>query len=120
MFEIQKIHSRQMEQILKSDSTPSPGEELLASLTAGDRTKWAEVRLSQFSKGVNKQSLYIVESAAFIVALDDEEYEFDVKNPAKLDHYGRILLHGNGHDRWFDKSFTVCVGKNGRVSLIFQ
>uniref|UniRef100_A0A1L8DYB6 carnitine O-palmitoyltransferase n=1 Tax=Nyssomyia neivai TaxID=330878 RepID=A0A1L8DYB6_9DIPT len=108
---------QQMEQILKSDSTPLPGEELLASLTAGDRTKWAEVRLSQFSKGVNKQSLYTIESAAFIVSLDDQDYEFDEKHPEKLDRYGRILLHGNGHDRWFDKSFTVCVGKNGRVGF---
>lgn len=36
--------------------------------------------------------------------------------PEKLDRYGRMLLHGNGHDRWFDKSFTLCVASNGRVS----
>lgn len=26
-------------------------------------------------------------------------------------------MHGKGYDRWFDKSFTLCVGTNGRVSL---
>jgi hypothetical protein len=36
--------------------------------------------------------------------------------PSKLDRYGHILLHGKGYDRWFDKSFTLCIGSNGRVS----
>lgn len=60
-------------------------------------------------------SLDLIEKSAFVVALDDEPYEFDQKQPDKLDRYGRILLHGNGHNRWFDKSFTLCVGSNGRV-----
>jgi hypothetical protein len=38
------------------------------------------------------------------------------EDPSKLDHYGQILLHGKGYDRWFDKSFTLCIGSNGRVS----
>ena len=25
------------------------------------------------------------------------------------------MLHGHGTDRWFDKSFTLCVGRNGRI-----
>lgn len=41
-------------------------------------------------------------------------------DPEKLDQYGRILLHGTGHDRWFDKSFTLCIGNNGRVSNIID
>lgn len=27
------------------------------------------------------------------------------------------MLHGKGHDRWFDKSFTLIVASNGRVSF---
>jgi len=38
------------------------------------------------------------------------------RDPNKLDHFGQILLHGKGYDRWFDKSFTLCIGSNGRVS----
>jgi len=38
------------------------------------------------------------------------------RDPSRLDHYGQILLHGKGYDRWFDKSFTLCIGSNGRVS----
>lgn len=107
----------QIEEILNSSDKPQAGEELLASLTAGDRTKWAKIRESVFAKGVNKTSLHLIESAAFVLSLDTKPYEFDMAHPAKLDQFGRYLLHGNGHDRWFDKSFTVCIGSNGRIGF---
>ncbi|XP_039309845.1 carnitine O-palmitoyltransferase 1, muscle isoform isoform X1 [Solenopsis invicta] len=107
----------QIQQILDDNSTPSEGEEKLAALTAGERTAWAQARKDFFAKGVNKASLDIIEKAAFVVALDDVPYEYDPKHPEKLDNYGRILLHGKGHDRWFDKSFTLCIGSNGRIGF---
>uniref|UniRef100_A0A0K8TTA0 carnitine O-palmitoyltransferase n=1 Tax=Tabanus bromius TaxID=304241 RepID=A0A0K8TTA0_TABBR len=107
----------QMEEILRSKAEPLPGEEHLAALTAWNRTKWAEIRNNCFARGANRTSLATVESAAFVVSLDEEPYEFDMNDPSKLDHFGRILLHGNGHNRWFDKSFTVCVGTNGRLGF---
>lgn len=107
----------QMEKILNDDATPQIGEELLASLTAGERTRWAKLRQQYFIKGTNRASLTAIETAAFVVALDDTPYEIDIKNSEKLDWYGRILLHGNGHNRWFDKNFTVCVGSNGRIGF---
>lgn len=106
----------QYDKILENKATPVRGEEFLASLTAWDRTKWAEAREKYFSKGVNKTSLFLVEAAAFVVALDEEPYEFDLSQPEKLDRFAANLLHGKGCDRWFDKSFTLCVGSNGRVS----
>lgn len=107
----------QFEQILQAKATPIHGEEFLASLTAWDRTKWAQAREKYFSRGINKTSLYLIESAAFVVSLDDEPFEFDLARPEKLDNFGRQLLHGKGCDRWFDKSFTLCIATNGRVSL---
>ncbi|XP_049288808.1 carnitine O-palmitoyltransferase 1, liver isoform isoform X1 [Anopheles funestus] len=108
----------QIEFILQQGAEkPQPGEELLASLTAGDRTKWAQIRQTVFAKGVNRTSLHTVESAAFVLSLDEKPFEFDLAHPEKLDQFGRYLLHGNGHDRWFDKSFTVCVGSNGRIGF---
>lgn len=107
----------QLEQILSNNATPEHGEEFLASLTAWDRTKWANAREKYFAKGANKVSLYLIESAAFVLSLDDEPFEFDLSQPEKLDHFGRQLLHGKGCDRWFDKSFTLCVASNGRVSV---
>lgn len=106
----------QIEHILNNNAVPLPHEEKVASLTATDRTKWAEARQAFFSKGLNKTALHTVESAAFFVSLDDYEYAYDANDPSKLDHYGRMMLHGKGYDRWFDKSFTLCIGSNGRVS----
>ncbi|XP_012285160.1 carnitine O-palmitoyltransferase 1, muscle isoform isoform X2 [Orussus abietinus] len=108
----------QIQQILDDEtSKPARGEEKLAALTAGERTSWARARNAYFSKGVNKASLESIEKAAFVVALDDVPYEFDQAHPEKLDNYGRVLLHGKGYDRWFDKSFTLCFGNNGRIGF---
>ncbi|XP_055542351.1 carnitine O-palmitoyltransferase 1, liver isoform isoform X2 [Wyeomyia smithii] len=107
----------QIEEILHSSDKPQVGEELLASLTAGDRTKWAKIRESVFAKGVNKTSLHLIESSAFLLSLDETPFEFDMAHPEKLNQFGRNLLHGKGHDRWFDKSFTVCIGSNARVGF---
>ena len=35
----------------------------------------------------------------------------------QLSEYGQSLLHGKGYDRWFDKSFTLVVAKNGRAGF---
>lgn len=107
----------QYEQILKSKATPLHGEEFLAALTAMERTKWALARGKYFTRGVNKTSLHLIESAAFVVSLDDEPFEFDMSQPEKLDKFGRKLLHGRGCDRWFDKSFTLCIASNGRMGF---
>ncbi|GLG94337.1 Protein withered, carnitine O-palmitoyltransferase [Gryllus bimaculatus] len=107
----------QIQQILDDDSIPAKGEEKLAALTASERSTWAETRKKFFFKGTNRQSLDAVEKAAFVVALDDVPYEYDEKDPSKMDNYGRILLHGKGYDRWFDKSFTLCIGTNGRIGF---
>lgn len=110
---------RQIQQILNDTVAPCPGEEKLAALTAGNRTHWANTRQKFFNKGLNKASLDTIEKAAFVVALDDIPYEFDKNDPSKLDNYGKNLLHGKGYDRWFDKSFTLCIGTNGRVSYLY-
>uniref|UniRef100_A0A1B6CIN1 carnitine O-palmitoyltransferase n=1 Tax=Clastoptera arizonana TaxID=38151 RepID=A0A1B6CIN1_9HEMI len=107
----------QMQYILDDKTTPATGEERLAALTAGERTAWANARTEFFFKGTNRQSLDAIEKAAFVVTLDDVPYEYEEKDPSKLDKYGRILLHGKGYDRWFDKSFTLCIGTNGRIGF---
>ncbi|XP_066991889.2 carnitine O-palmitoyltransferase 1, liver isoform [Anabrus simplex] len=105
----------QIIKILEDKSPPAEGEEKLAALTAWDRTSWAKTRQEYFFKGTNRQSLDAIEKAAFFVALDDCPYEFDLEHPEKIDHYGQVLITGKGHDRWFDKSFTLCIGTNGRI-----
>ncbi|XP_026497542.1 carnitine O-palmitoyltransferase 1, liver isoform [Vanessa tameamea] len=107
----------QIQQILDDEAEASPGEARLAALTAGERSHWAHVRQTLFNRGHNRTSLHCLERAAFHVCLDDIEYGFDETDSAKLDRYGRVLLHGSGQDRWFDKSFNLCFSTNGSVGF---
>ena len=39
-------------------------------------------------------------------------------DPSSFDRLAKAMLHGKGYDRWFDKSFTLIVCANGRVSYV--
>ncbi|NXL37539.1 CPT1A palmitoyltransferase, partial [Glaucidium brasilianum] len=109
---------QQMQRILDDDSEPQAGEEKLAALTAGDRVPWAKARQAYFSRGKNKQSLDAIEKAAFFVTLDDIEQGYRKEDPVgSLDAYAKSLIHGRCYDRWFDKTFTLIVFKNGKMGL---
>uniref|UniRef100_A0A8B9JH50 carnitine O-palmitoyltransferase n=1 Tax=Astyanax mexicanus TaxID=7994 RepID=A0A8B9JH50_ASTMX len=108
----------QIQRILDDPSPPAPGEEKLGAFTAGDRIPWAKARKEFFSSGVNKRSLDCIEKAAFFVTLDDDEQGMMGDDPAaNVDRYAKSLLHGKCYDRWFDKSFSVVIFKNGKNGL---
>ncbi|KAF0711778.1 Aste57867_5036 [Aphanomyces stellatus] len=83
-------------------------EQHLGALTAANRTTWAEHRDTFFSEGINRKSLRVIESAVFVLVLDDS-------SPTHVDELGKSLIHGNGGNRWFDKSFTMVAFANGNV-----
>uniref|UniRef100_A0A8U8CJG9 Carnitine O-palmitoyltransferase 1, muscle isoform n=1 Tax=Geospiza parvula TaxID=87175 RepID=A0A8U8CJG9_GEOPR len=105
----------QFQRILEDPSPPQPGEERLAALTAGERVPWAEARARFFSRGPNKAALDAIERAAFFLTLDEDEHGQEPARPGCMDAYAKSLLHGRCYDRWFDKSFTLVVYKNGKV-----
>ncbi|CAC5359081.1 CPT1A [Mytilus coruscus] len=88
-----------------SDSAKS-----ISALTGIERPTWAKVRAEQFSSGVNKDSLDIVESAIFCVTLHHENRD-DFSSRAKF------LMCGDGKSIWFDKSLNVITFPNGRMGL---
>lgn len=108
----------QIDKILNSTETTTDSERNLASLTAMDRTNWSKTRSKHFSTGINKDSLHAIESAAFFMALDDEPFElsFDCSQQ-NLDNQARMILHGSGNNRWFDKSFTLVITSDGQVGF---
>ncbi|KAI5623826.1 carnitine O-palmitoyltransferase 1, muscle isoform, partial [Silurus asotus] len=108
---------QQFQRILNDTTEPHAGELKLASLTAGNRVPWAKARHKYFSGGVNKTSLDAIETAAFFLTLDDEAHGYDAENPRSMDLYAKSLLHGKCYDRWFDKSFTLVVYKNGKIGV---
>ncbi|CAF3913071.1 unnamed protein product [Rotaria magnacalcarata] len=107
----------QLDEIVRDTTPPDYGEEHLAALTAGERTLWAEARGKYFLSGVNRVSLEAIEKAAFVVILDDDEFDIGVKANDKYDTYANAILHGKAYNRWFDKSFSFVISKNGVVGL---
>ncbi|KAK2893303.1 carnitine O-palmitoyltransferase 1, liver isoform isoform X1 [Channa argus] len=108
----------QIQRILDDHSPPQIGEEYLGALTAGDRIPWFQIRKQYFSSGVNKRSLDAIERAAFFVTLDEEEQGMRGDDPVgNLDRYAKSLLHGKCYNRWFDKSFSIVIYKNGKNGL---
>ncbi|KAM5131794.1 carnitine O-palmitoyltransferase 1, liver isoform-like isoform 2-T3 [Mantella aurantiaca] len=108
----------QFQHILDDNSPPQPGEDKVAALTAGERATWARARKAYFRSGKNLQSLDLVEKAAFFVTLDESEQGLRSEDPVNsLDGYAKSLLHGQCYDRWFDKSFSFIVFKNGKIGL---
>ncbi|XP_043755790.1 carnitine O-palmitoyltransferase 1, brain isoform isoform X2 [Cervus elaphus] len=107
---------QQFQRILDDPSPACPHEEHLAALTAAPRDTWAQVRRSLKTQA--QEALEAVEGAAFFVSLDSEPAGLTREDPAaSLDAYAHALLAGRGHDRWFDKSFSLIVFSNGKLGL---
>ncbi|XP_076987215.1 palmitoyl thioesterase CPT1C isoform X2 [Tamandua tetradactyla] len=110
---------QQFQRILDDPSPACPQEEHLAALTAAPRDTWAQVRKSLRAGAA--AALEAVEGAAFFVSLDPEPAGLTKEDPAaSLDAYAHALLAGRGHDRWFDKSFTLLVFSNGKLGLCVE
>lgn len=87
----------------------------VAALTADRRDEWARNRKRFFLENpTNAATLREIESAAFIVTLDDNEYTPNQENPDKMSFFMRNMLTGNGANRWADKSLNYVVSKNSR------
>ncbi|XP_052243807.1 carnitine O-palmitoyltransferase 1, liver isoform-like isoform X2 [Dreissena polymorpha] len=108
---------KSFQKILDDTNPPVDGEELIPALTGGDRVPWAQARMEYFSKGKNKASLDAIEKAAFFVTFDDKEQNFVKGDQNTFDTYAQTMLHGNGSNRWFDKSFNLVVCPNGRIGF---
>lgn len=91
----------QIEEILHATVEISRPENFIASLTSLNRTEWGRIRKEYFSFGVNKRSLDQIEKAAFVLALDEECYNFDLSSSSlEYGNYGKQLLVGNGFNRY--------------------
>ncbi|CAF3084968.1 unnamed protein product [Rotaria socialis] len=107
----------QFDEILRDETPPADGEEHLAALTAGDRTLWATARETFFNIGCNRVSLDAIEKAAFVLILEDSDFEIGTNMSNEFDEYARAIFHGKGYDRWFDKSFNLIISKNAVFGL---
>lgn len=99
-------------------SKTSESESPVGILTGAERNQWAEAR-AHLSKIGNQEILKKIDSAAFVLVLDDQSIgdETDDGDYRKL---VRHFLHGDGTNRWFDKSFSLIITKDGFAGLNFE
>uniref|UniRef100_A0A8D0HBD4 Carnitine O-palmitoyltransferase 2, mitochondrial n=1 Tax=Sphenodon punctatus TaxID=8508 RepID=A0A8D0HBD4_SPHPU len=84
----------------------------LAYLTTENRDTWARLRQKLLENG-NEEALRKVDSAVFCLCLDERS----IKDPVPLSHN---MLHGDGVNRWYDKSFNLILTKDGTAAIHFE
>lgn len=82
-------------------------------LTTTERDLWAVTR-HHLSEIGNHDLLKTIDSAIMVLVLDEESVADDYKKLL------RTFLHGNGTNRWFDKSFSLIVAKDGTSGINFE
>eukprot|EP00164_Ancoracysta_twista_P002396 GFYU01003174.1.p1 GENE.GFYU01003174.1~~GFYU01003174.1.p1 ORF type:complete len:660 (-),score=214.07 GFYU01003174.1:117-2096(-) len=82
-------------------------------LTAENRDTWADARRHLEVSKVNAESLKTIDGAIFTVCLDDQSIE-------DMEELSKHFLCENAENRWFDKSFSMIVTKNGKTTINFE
>lgn len=79
----------------------------VGALTSENRDVWTDARavLLDAAPG-NKAALETVESASFVVCLDDA-------SPVTFEERAHAYWHGDGQNRWYDKPLQFIVNDNG-------
>ncbi|CAL1275003.1 unnamed protein product [Larinioides sclopetarius] len=109
---IPPCHIKDLINYILSDSQAPPSHPV-SVLTTENRDVWADAR-SRLEKLGNAEQLKLIDSAIFVLALDEETLGTD------LIKSGHHMLHGPVHNRWFDKSFTLIITKDGKAALNFE
>jgi len=96
------------------EDTVAPAEFPLGALTTQDRDTWTTVREKLLNAG-NADQLHAIDSGYYVMALDDDSH-----GDGDLVPLCRSFLHGDGSNRWFDKSFELLINKNGKSCVNFE
>lgn len=84
----------------------------MGTLTSENRDVWAKLRTGLIENG-NESQLKLIDNALFCLCLDD----LKTAEPSTLI---RSFLHGNGKNRWFDKSYQLIIHADGLASINFE
>lgn len=95
------------------EATISVNENPIGILTTSDRNLWANTRMHLSQIG-NQEILQNIDSAIFTMILDDINIGTDYNKLI------RTYLHADGTNRWFDKSFSLIVTKDGYAGINFE
>ncbi|OQR82938.1 choline/Carnitine O-acyltransferase [Achlya hypogyna] len=87
-------------------------ESSIGVLSSQDRDVWADGRDQLLVDG-NEASLKDIESAVVVLCLDDE-------TPVSRTEVSRALWHGNGRNRFYDKTIQLIVFENGKAGILAE
>lgn len=100
------------EEIYKiSGNQPADRTKAIGTLTADNRDSWTKNRKELILDPNNRQNLKIIESAAFVVCLDET-------SPNTTDAISRQCWVGDGMNRFFDKTLQFIVFENGKSGIL--
>lgn len=96
----------QFEKIYKSAEAAGKGP-AIGALTSDNRDKWTAARARLLAAAPeNKQALEGIESASFVVCLDDSK-------PVTREERAHTYWHGDGQNRFYDKPVQFIICDNG-------
>jgi carnitine O-palmitoyltransferase 2 len=95
---------------------PVPAENPVGALTTQNRRIWAAARTHLTGLSTrNADNMSVIDSALFCINLDNTTY--DDKNPVPTI---RNFLFDECKNRWYDKSLSVIVDKDGTAGINFE
>lgn len=104
-----EVLRKHLAEIISHDNDAGDKQLPIGVLTAQKRPNWHEARQQLIEEG-NAAALEVVESALFVVALDDEALP-------TLEEEALTSCYRNATNRWYDKSFQMIIFKNGRLGV---
>lgn len=110
-----QIYAR-LKQIVDTNLTPPTHD--VGVFTADNREQWAEARINLQRNLVNETSLTAVDEAIFVLNLD-LDIEADMSTSEGANKVSKHLLCASTN-RWWDKSFSVTVTKDGTLGVAFE
>ena len=99
---------QQFEKIIqRAERVPGVG-----ALTSANRDFWTAARKRLLEANpANEAALKTIESASFVVCLDDA-------SPITLEERAHAYWHGDGSNRWFDKPLNFIINDNGTAGFL--
>ncbi|KAI9833725.1 MAG: Carnitine O-acetyltransferase mitochondrial [Thelocarpon superellum] len=108
----QQLNTSELEQQFRRVYETAEKAPAVGLLTSENRDIWADARRSLLEASpANKATLELIQSASFVVCLDDA-------SPVTLEERAHQYWHGDGQNRWFDKPLQFIINDNGTSGFI--
>lgn len=106
-FNGKQLNASEFEQQFRSIYQNAQSVAPVGALTSENRDVWTDARQTLLNASTqNKAALEAIESASFVVCLDDA-------SPVTLEERAHAYWHGDGANRWYDKPLQFIINDNG-------